>query len=80
MDRTDILNVFRDNYRISEAANDCEFTTMIRLNELHVETGRARHIILGTVSRYTLTNILKQTSKHLRMCPMCNENDLTTKL
>jgi hypothetical protein len=32
MDRTDILNVPRDNYRVSKAENNSEFTTMIRLN------------------------------------------------
>jgi hypothetical protein len=42
MDRTDIFNVVRDNYRISEAAKDSESTTMIRLNELHVKAGSAR--------------------------------------
>jgi hypothetical protein len=42
MDRTDIFNVLRDNYRIFEAAKDCESATMIRLHELHVKTGSAR--------------------------------------
>jgi hypothetical protein len=41
--RSHILNVLRDNYRIPEAANDSESTTMIRLNELHVKTVSARH-------------------------------------
>jgi hypothetical protein len=27
---------------VSKAANDSESTTMIRMNELHVKTGRAR--------------------------------------
>jgi hypothetical protein len=38
MDGTDILNVLMGNYRISEAAKDLESTTMIRLNEVHVQT------------------------------------------
>jgi hypothetical protein len=93
MDRTEILNVLRDSYRISEAENDSESATMIRLSELHVKAESARQqqyaakqrkIVnqhnTGTVSRYTLKNILKEKSEHLRMCPMCNENDLTTKL
>jgi hypothetical protein len=93
MDRTDILNVPRDNNRISEAANNSECTTMTRLNELHVKAGSARQqhyagkrrrIVnqhnTGTVSHYTLTNILKEKSLHLWMCPMCNEDDLTSKL
>jgi hypothetical protein len=42
MDRTDILNVPRDNYRISEAANDPESTTIIRLNKRHVKAGSVR--------------------------------------
>jgi hypothetical protein len=37
MDRTDILNDLMDNYRISEAANDSESTTVVRMNELHVK-------------------------------------------
>jgi hypothetical protein len=54
IDHTDILNVLRDNYRISEAANDSESTTMIRLNELHIKAvsaiqqqylGRQRRIL-----------------------------------
>jgi hypothetical protein len=78
MDRTDILNVLMDKYRISEAANHSESTTMIRLNELHVKVGSARQqqydgkqrrIVnqynTGTVSRYTLTDILKEKSEHL---------------
>jgi hypothetical protein len=75
MDYTDILNVLRDNYRISEAAKDSESTTMIRLNELHVKAGsdrqqqyvgRQRRIVNQlnnrTVSHYTLRNILKEKS------------------
>jgi hypothetical protein len=78
MNRTDIFNVLRDDYRTSEAANDSEYTTMIILNELHVKagsakqqqyTGRQRRIInqhnTGTVSRYTLTDILKEKSEQL---------------
>jgi hypothetical protein len=42
MDRTDIINVLRDNYIISEAANDSESITINRLNELHVNAGSAR--------------------------------------
>jgi hypothetical protein len=93
MDRTDIPNVLRDNYRISEAAKDSGSRTMIRLNELHVKAGSARQqkyagkqrrIInqhnTGTVNRYTLADILEDKSEQLRMFPMCNENDLTTKL
>jgi hypothetical protein len=34
----------------------------------------------GTVSRYTLTDILKEKSEHICLCPMCNEDDLTIKL
>jgi lipopolysaccharide biosynthesis regulator YciM len=90
MDRADIP---RDNYRISEAAKESESRTMIRLNELHVKSGSARqqhysvkqtHIVnqhnTCTVSHYTLTNILKEKSKHLWMCPACSEEDLMTKL
>jgi hypothetical protein len=92
-DRTDILNVLRGNYRISEAANDSQSTTMIRINELHVKAGIAiqqqyagkpRRIVnqhnTETVSRYTLPDILKEKSLHLCMCLMCNEDDLRTKL
>jgi hypothetical protein len=73
MDRTDILNVLRDNYRITEAAKDSGSTTMIRLNELHVKAGSAkwqqyagkqRRIInqhnTGIVNHYTLTDIQKR--------------------
>jgi hypothetical protein len=42
MNRTDILNVLRNNYRISEAEKDSESTTMIKLNELHVKASSAR--------------------------------------
>jgi hypothetical protein len=35
------LNILRDNYRISEAANDYE-SAMVRRNELHVKAGSAR--------------------------------------
>jgi hypothetical protein len=93
MDRTDIINVHRDNYRIPEEANDFESTTMIRLNEQHVNAGSARQQQYAgkqrrivnqhntwTVSRYTLTALLKEKSEHLWICPMCNEDDLTTKL
>jgi hypothetical protein len=41
MDHADILNVLRDNYRISEAVKHSESTIMIRLNELHVNAGSA---------------------------------------
>jgi hypothetical protein len=91
MDRTD--NLIRDSYRISEAANYSESTTLIRLNELHVNAGSAkqqqyawkqRRIVnqhnTGTVSRYTFTDTLKEKSEHLWLCPMYNEDDLTTKL
>jgi hypothetical protein len=70
MNRTEICNVLMDNYRISEAANDSESTTMIRLNELHVKigsgrqqqyAGKQRQIVnqhnIMTVSHYTLTYI-----------------------
>jgi hypothetical protein len=63
---------------------------MIRLHELHVKAGSARQRQYAgkqrrivnqhntvTVSRYTLTDILKEKSEHLRMCPMCNEDDPT---
>jgi hypothetical protein len=93
MDRAAILNVLRDNHRISEAANYSESTTMIMLNELHVKAGSSRQqqyagkqrgIInqnnIGFVSRYPLTDILKEKSVQIWMCPMCNEDDLTTKL
>jgi lipopolysaccharide biosynthesis regulator YciM len=81
------------SFSISEAAKNSESTTVIRLNELHVKAGSARRqqyagkqrrIInqhnTGTVSRYTLTDILKEKSEQLWMCPMCNKYDLTTKL
>jgi hypothetical protein len=42
IDHTDILNVLRDNYRVSDAVNDSESTTMIRLHELHIKTHNAR--------------------------------------
>jgi hypothetical protein len=66
---------------------------MITLNELHVNAGSARqqqyagkqrrivnHHNTGTVSRYTLTDILKEKSEHLWMCPLCNEDDIKIKL
>jgi hypothetical protein len=72
---TDTLNVPNDNYRISEAANDSESTTMIRLNALHVKAGSARQqqyagkqrrIVnqhnTGTFIHYTLTDILTEKS------------------
>jgi hypothetical protein len=72
IDRTDIFNVHRDNYRISEAVNDSESTTMIRPNELHVKTGSARQqqyagkqrriVNQHNTSHYTLTDILKEKS------------------
>jgi hypothetical protein len=92
MNSTDILNIPRNNYRISEAAIYSESTTMIMLNELHVKADSAsnnnmlgnRRIVnqhnTGSVSRYTLTDNLKEKSEHLWMCPMCNEDVLTTKL
>jgi hypothetical protein len=91
LDRTDILTVW-DNYSGTEAANDSESTTMIRLNELHFKTdsarqqqfaGKQRRIVnqhhTVTLSCYTLTVILKEKSEQLWMCPICNEDDLTTK-
>jgi hypothetical protein len=36
MYRTDILNVMRGIYRVSETANDFESTIMIMLKRLHV--------------------------------------------
>jgi hypothetical protein len=36
------FNILNDNYRITEAANDSESTTMIRLKEQHVKAGSAR--------------------------------------
>jgi hypothetical protein len=42
MSRTDIFKVLRVNYRLSEVANESEYVTMIRLNELHVKTGSAK--------------------------------------
>jgi hypothetical protein len=72
MDLTDILNVLKDNCRISEAAKDSESTTMIRLNELHAK--KQRRIInqhnTGSVSRYTLTDILKRNPSNFG-CVQC---------
>jgi hypothetical protein len=42
MDRSDILNVLRDNLRKSDAEKDAESTTMNRLHELHFRAGSAR--------------------------------------
>jgi hypothetical protein len=93
MNCTDIRNVLRDNYKISEAAINSESKTVIWLNEVHVKAGSARQqhyagkqkrIVnqhyTGTVSRYTLTDIPKEKSEYLWMCSMCNEDDLTTNL
>jgi hypothetical protein len=75
---TDIPNVLMDNYKISESENDSELAIKNRLNELHVKACSARQQqyaekqrrILhqhktGTVSRYTLTDTLKEKSEHL---------------
>jgi hypothetical protein len=93
MDRSDILNVLRDNYRISEVVKYFESAAVNRLNELHVKAvsarqqqyaGKQRRVVnqhnTGAVSRCTLTDILKEKSEHLWMCSMCNEDDLATKL
>jgi hypothetical protein len=85
--------VIRYRYIYSYIANDSESATMIRLNELHVKAGSARQqqydekqrrIVnqhnTGIVCRYTLMNILKEKSEDLWICPMCNEDDLATKL
>jgi hypothetical protein len=84
MDRTDTLNVLRDNYRISEAANDSESTTMIRLNELHVKAGSARwqqyagkqrRVVsqhnTGTVSCYSMTDIYSRRNSSTYGCARC---------
>jgi hypothetical protein len=42
MDSTDIFNVIKNNWRLTDAAKDSESTTMIRLSELHVKAGSAR--------------------------------------
>jgi hypothetical protein len=42
MDSIDLLNILRDNYRTSEAANYSECISMIMLNELYVKAGSAR--------------------------------------
>jgi lipopolysaccharide biosynthesis regulator YciM len=94
MDRSDIRNVLRDNLRKSDAVKDAESTTMNRLHELHIRgrgsarqqqyAGRQRRIVYqhntGTVGRYTLTDILGEKSEHLWTCPVCNEDDMSTKL
>jgi hypothetical protein len=58
-DRMDILNVFRDNFRTSEAAKDSESTTMIRLNELNVKAGIARQQQYAVKQRKLLTSIIR---------------------
>jgi hypothetical protein len=93
MDRTDIPNVLRDNYRISEAAKDSESTTMIRLNEQHVKAGSARRQKYArkqrriinrhnsvTVSLYTYIRVYSNRNLSNYGCVMCNEDDLTTRL
>jgi hypothetical protein len=42
IDRSDIRNVPRDNWRVSHAENDSESTTIIRLHVLHVKAGSVR--------------------------------------
>jgi hypothetical protein len=65
--------------RISDAANNFEPTTMIMLNELHVNAGSSRRQHYdgkqrriadehntGTVCRYILTDILRYTVDYYR--------------
>jgi hypothetical protein len=79
MDHTDNSYVLRDSYTVSEAANNSESTTMIRLNELHVNAsarqqqyaGKQRRIVNQhntlTVSCYTLMELLKEKSELMDM-------------
>jgi hypothetical protein len=71
----------------------CNSTTMNRLHELHIRAGsagqqqyagRQTRIVnqhnTGTIGRYTLMDILGEKSECLWTCPVCNEDDLSTKL
>jgi hypothetical protein len=66
---------------------------MIMLNGLHIKAGNARQQQYAgkqrrivnqhntrSFSHYTLTDILKKKLEHLLIWPMCNEDDLMTKL
>jgi hypothetical protein len=83
MDCTDIPNVLRDNWKVSDAANDSESITMIRLHELHIKTGTDRHQQYAerqrrivnqhntvTIGCYTLTDMLNEKFKHFVRCVM----------
>jgi ribonuclease HI len=86
MDRSDILNTLRevgrkDDFQLSKS------TSLARLQESGVKIGVARqekHNRLtgrlvnqhrtGTISRYTLVEILRGTSEHLWTCPECKDD------
>ena len=92
MDRSDILNALKDEGRVNEGGDDCDSATMARLYELRIERGlvrreryrgRQRRLVnqhrTGTISRYTLRDLLEMRSSHL--WTLFNEDDLlTTKL
>jgi hypothetical protein len=85
MDCTAFLNIPRNNCRISEAANNSESTTMIRLHEVHVNAGSARQKEYAGKQRRIVNQHNAQTVGHYILSKkilstMGNEDDLKTKL
>ena len=86
MDRTDILNALIECGR-SEDVHLKQSMSTTRLQQLGLKIGVARkeqhnryvsRLInqnrTGTVSRWTLLEILRRRSEHLWTCPECNED------
>ena len=87
MDHADVTNNLRDVGR-SEDFEGNDSLSLHRMKELGVRigmartkshAGRRRRLVnqhrTGTVSRATLTELLKEGSEHLWTCPVCNEDD-----
>ena len=83
MDRADIINALSDSARLKDLQEN-KSQSLSRLREMGVKIGTARNekfnkytkrLInqhrIGTVSRYTLRDLLRRGSEHLWTCPMC---------
>ena len=90
MDRADILIALRESSQ-SEDFEMNEHESISRMRELGVRMGivRREHLTkiskravnqhrTGTISRYTLRDLLKRRSEHLWTCPVCEEDNQHT--
>jgi hypothetical protein len=91
MDRADILNALREVGRVRDSEDANESATLTWLKELQIKrgvarqeyyTGNQRRLVhqhrTRVLRKYTLEDVLKRGSEHLRTCPMCGDDNLST--